>query len=55
MRAIVEHRVQAVGDALQQVIANNDQRNAAWAHVLLRASVDESVFLDPDGVRQNVR
>ena len=30
----------------QKVLANNDERDAAWAHVFLRAGVNEAVLLD---------
>ena len=48
VNAIVEHRRQILGDALQQVVAQDHQRYAAWSHVLLRAGIDDAILSDID-------
>ena len=55
VRAIVEHRVQSVGNPLQQIVAHDHERDAARSHVLLRAGIDERIFLNRNRMRQNVR
>ena len=54
VRAIVEHRVQPFGNLLQKIVAHDDERDAAWPHVLLRAGIDDPVFLNRNRLRQNV-
>jgi hypothetical protein len=54
VRAVVEHRVQMVWNARQQIVAQDDERDAARPHVLLRSGIDERVFFDRDGTRKNV-
>ena len=54
VRAIVEHRAQSFGNALQQIVAHDHERDAARSHVLLRAGVDQAVLIDRNRVRKNV-
>ena len=54
MRAIVEHGVQSVRNPLQQIVAHDDQRDAARSHVLLRAGIDECILINRNWMRQNV-
>jgi hypothetical protein len=53
--AVVEHRRQSEGDALQQVLAQEHDGDTRRAGVLLGSTVQEPVALDRDGPGQEIR
>src|SRR6266404_188617 len=52
--SIIQHRVKSIGNTLQQIVADDYERNAAGSHVFLCAGIDESIFFYRDRVRKNV-
>src|SRR5215207_5426352 len=51
---IIEHRWQSVGYSLQQVVAQDHERHAAWSHVLLSAGINHSIFVYCNCAGKNV-
>ena len=54
LRPVLEHRRQRLGGAFEQVLADDDQRDARGTEVLLRAGVDEAELGDVEGPREDV-
>src|SRR6266550_8532432 len=52
---IIQHCLESVWNELQQIVADDYKRHAAWSHILLRARIDECIFLHRDRMRKNVR
>src|SRR3989442_12995847 len=55
VRTIVEHRVQTFRYALQEIVANSDQRYSPWTDIFLGAGIDKGVLRNRYGVGKNVR
>ena len=54
MRAIVEHGVQAVGNAGQQIVAYQDDGDARGAGVVLGVNIDEGETGDVKRIREKI-
>src|SRR6185503_9036712 len=48
VRAKIEHRCEPFGYALQQIVAQDYDRQSAWSHVFLSAGVNDSILIHID-------
>src|SRR5712671_5078717 len=53
MGSIIQHRVKSIRNTLQQIVADDYERNAAGSHIFLRAGIDERIFFYTYRVRKN--